>query len=220
MDLYRLAFTHSSYSQDYPNEPNNERLEFYGDAILKLIFSRYLFDKFADCNEGTLTQYRSRLVSDDLLSEISLHLAFDKKIIIGSSLQNQTRDKNAKLPKSVIGDALEAYIAAIYIDKGYHAAEEFVLSTWEPFIDKAIKDSIEQNFKSELQDTIQKSYNQSPHYKTLTVSGPDHSQSFEVGVYLNDKLLGKGMGNSKKAAGQEAAKDALNNLHKLQDSGC
>lgn len=208
MDIYQLALTHSSYSKDNPGEPNNERLEFYGDAVLKLVFSKYLYNRFLEEDEGVLTKYRSRLISDALLAEVGFELSFDKKLIVGSSLQNKPK------PKSVVGDAVEAYIGALYIDKGYEAAEDFIINTWQEFIDRAIQESDEINFKAKLQDIFQKKYGEHPDYQTLDCIGPDHDKEFVIGVYFREELLAKGKGNSKKAASQDAARHALENIDK------
>ena len=203
MDFYKTALTHSSCTKDNPEVVNNERLEFLGDSILKLVFSEYLYERFPKKDEGILTQYRARLISDSVLAEIGYILGFDKTLKVGSSL------KKKKYPKSIIGDAVEAYIGATYLDQGYKAAQEFILDNWTPLIDKSIQDSIKSNYKAELQDKIQKKYAVQPKYKILKEEGPPHSRKFEVGVFLDDKLLGTGLGDSKKAASQEAAKEAL-----------
>ena len=203
MDLFKLALTHSSFTKDNPDEDNNERLEFYGDAVLKLVFSKYLYERFPKSKEGELTKYRAKLISDNLLTEIGHNLGIDKKIITGKSL------KGKKLPKSVVGDAIEAHIGALYIKKGFEEAENFILESWEPFLENSLQEALENNFKDQLQDFIQKKYNDIPRYKVLESSGPDHSKSFKMGVYFKDQLLGEGSGDSKKEASKEAAKDAL-----------
>lgn len=206
MDLYKLALTHSSYSKDHPDEPNNERLEFYGDAVLKLVFSKFLFDRYPNSGEGTLTKYRARLISDSLLAKIGFDLSFDDKLIVGSSLAGKPK------PKSIVGDAVEAHIGALYIDQGYEAAEKFILENWQKHIEQAIKEAQTKNYKARLQELIQKDYNEAPVYDTLESSGPDHDKEFLIGVYFRDRLLGQGAGNSKKEASQVAAEDALKNL--------
>lgn len=205
--LLKLALTHSSYTKDHPDEDNNERLEFYGDSVLKLIFSEYLYYRYPDANEGELTKYRARLISDDLLATIGEELGISNKIIVGSSLSGKT-----KLPRSIIGDVLEAVIGAIYIDQGYDRAESFVMQYWAKYIDDAIRDAMEKDYKSMLQERIQKEYKEAPQYQTLSSSGPDHDKEFEIGVFVGDRLLGKASGNSKKEAGQNAAKAALEAL--------
>lgn len=208
--LLELALTHSSCTKDNPDLVNNERLEFFGDAVLKLIFSKYLYNRFPESDEGLLTKYRARLISDDLLSKIAHSINLAAHLKIGSSLARKTN-----LPKSIIGDSLEAIIGAIYIDKGFEAAESFVMRQWHDYIEEAIVDSIEKDYKSLLQEKIQRDHKESPDYRTISSSGPDHDKQFEVGVYIAGKLLGSATGYSKKDAGQNAARVALESLENV-----
>ncbi len=207
LSLLDLALTHSSCTKDNPQQANNQRLEFYGDAVLKLIFSKYLYQRFPNDDEGLLTKYRARLISDDLLGMIANELGLAQHIKVGSSMIQR-----AGLPKSVLGDSLEAIIGAIYIDQGYETAETFVMQHWQTYVDQALKDAMEKDYKSLLQEAIQREHKEPPSYKTISSKGPDHDKQFEVGVYIGEKLLGKASGNSKKEAGQNAAKVALENL--------
>ena len=208
MDIYKQALSHSSLTKDDPEHLNNDRLEFYGDAVLKLVISKYLFDRFPEEDEGILTQYRARIISDDLLGEIGFSLGFDKQVKLGASL-NASRAKGLAVPKSVVGDAVEAHIAALYIDQGYEAAEKFILETWEPFLEQAIAESISTNYKSELQAYYQGKYKESPSYRTIESSGPDHAKEFEMGVYFRGDLIASAKGANKKDASQAAAQAAL-----------
>lgn len=201
--LLKQALTHSSYTKDHPQKLNNERLEFFGDAVLKLVFSRYVFKHYPLADEGILTKYRARLISDAVLAKVGKKLEIEKYLIVGASLQNK------KLPDSIIGDGVEALIAVIYLDKGFEIAENFVLELWHDFIELSIQESTEIDYKSALQELMQKLHKKSPEYRTLTSSGPDHEREFEIGVYIDETLLGKAFGATKKAAGQNAAKIAL-----------
>jgi ribonuclease III len=209
-ELLLQALTHSSYTKDHPEVSNNERLEFFGDAVLKLIFSNYLFYRFPYADEGLLTKYRARLISDDLLSRVSSELSINKVLRVGVSMYQNGAPK--KLPKSVMGDALEALIGAIYIDSGYSAAEDFVLMNWSDHIEQALEDATTTDYKSILQEKIQLEFKKSPEYRTIDAFGPDHNKEFEIGVFLEERLLGKARGSSKKEAGQNAAKAALEEL--------
>ena len=157
-----------------------------------------------------MTKYRSRLISDDLLSDIGRDLELNKILRVGVSMYKNGAPK--KLPKSVIGDSVEALIGALYIDQGFTPAEDFILQNWSDLIEQALKDATTADYKSLLQEKIQKEYKQSPEYKTLETFGPDHSKEFEIGVYIEEKLLGQARGESKKDAGQNAAKVALETL--------
>lgn len=207
-ELYRLALTHSSCSKDNDDSLDNERLEFYGDAVLKLIFSEYLYYEYPDLDEGKLTEYRAKLISDALLAKIGFELGFHEKIKLGSSMI----PRKDQLPGSVVGDALEAYIGAIYVDKSYDEAKKFVLESWEKHIAAAIAASQEENYKAILQDKLQKQYGEAPVYETLEESGPAHDRNFKMAVVFQGKKLGEGSGNSKKQASQDAAKAALSEL--------
>lgn len=204
--LLNRALTHSSVTKDNSTIPNNERLEFFGDAVLKLIFSRYVFFKFPQSDEGLLTKYRARLVSDEVLANVGKKIGIDAHIKTGTSLHGK------KIPNSILGNAVEALIAVVYLEKGFEAAEQFVLETWDDLIDKSIQESTEIDYKSALQELTQKFQKLSPVYKTLRSAGPDHNKEFEIGVFLEDQLLGKAWGANKKAGGQNAAKIAIEKL--------
>lgn len=209
-ELLLQALTHSSYTKDHPEVANNERLEFYGDAVLKLVFSKYLFNRFPDADEGLLTKYRARLISDDLLSTIGAQLELNKILRVGVSMYKNGAPK--KLPKSMLGDTVESLIGAVYLDQGFGEAEDFILMNWADLIEQALKDATTADYKSLLQERIQREYKMSPQYKTIDAFGPDHDKEFEIGVYIEDKLLGKARGDSKKDAGQNAAKVALEGM--------
>ena len=113
------------------------------------------------------------------------------------------------IPASVYGDALEALIAVIYLEKDYFAAQSFILKVWDKFIDKAIKESVDENYKALIIEKLQSKHGKSPEFKIIESSGEAHDMVFSVGVYFNNKLLAKGSGKSKKTAGQNAAKAAL-----------
>lgn len=201
--LLKEALTHSSKSRDDDSVRNNERLEFLGDAVLKLTITNYLFDKYPRKQEGTLTKYRAKLISDKMLSSLAKKLNLMERTSIGSTVSREN------IPDSVIGDAVEAIIGAIYLDSGYEQAHNFILELWDEDMKQAIDDSIELEYKSRLQELIQNKYKKLPEYKTLKSQGPDHKKEFEVGVYLDAKLLAKASAFSKKEASQLAAKYAL-----------
>jgi ribonuclease III len=204
-DLIQEALTHSSLSKDDKDKKNNERLEFFGDAVLKLIFSKYLLSRFVDADEGLLTKYRSRLISDELLSTIALEIGIEKHIKTGSSVAQH------QISKSILGNTIEALIGAIYNARGYELAENFVLELWDKHIDQALEDALILDYKSLLQERVQALYKTAPEYRLLRSSGPDHAKEFEIGVFVDDKLLGQAKGLTKKIAGQNAAKAALEN---------
>ena len=208
-ELLRTSLRHSSCSKEHPETNNNQRLEFYGDSVLKLVFSKYLYNRFPEADEGLLTKYRARLISDDLLATIA-----EEKFSISQVIEISQSMNRAKLPRSISGDALEAIIGAVFIDKGLDFAEKFILALWQDYIEQALVDALEIDFKSILQQNLQKIHKEHPNYKTLETIGPAHQRSFVVGVYLGEQLLAKGTGLNKKLAGQAAAKQALDKINK------
>jgi ribonuclease III len=205
--LVEQAFTHKSCSKDDPKLLNNERLEFLGDAVLKLVFSEYLSDNFPDEDEGNLSKFRARLISDALLAELALEMGLGKFLHIGRMLKGQK-----VLPASIYGNALEALIAVIYKEAGYDKAREFILSAWKNQIKRAITESIAHNYKALLIEKIQATYSKAPIFETVSISGEAHERSFEVAVLFDGEELSRGSGKSKKEAGQNAAKAALDRL--------
>ena len=203
--LLKKALTHSSKSREHDDVEDNERLEYLGDAVLKLCFTRFLYDKYPKHKEGLLTKYRAKLISDKLLAKLALKLDIPKHIVLGSTIAR------SDIPNSVIGDTVEALIGALYLDAGYERAAEFILALWQDEIEQAITDAIDLEFKSRLQELIQEKFKTLPEYKVLAESGPDHKKEFEIGVYLDAKLLAKASSFSKKEASQKAAKKALGN---------
>ncbi len=209
MDLFEQAYTHSSVTKENSQIPNNERLEFFGDAVLKLVFSEYLYEQFPDYQEGELTKLRSLLVADSSLTKIAIKLDVSSRIKIGDSL------RRSKLPDSILANTVEAHIAAIYLSQGYDAAKKFILEYWVDLIATVLED-VSKNYKSILLEHYQKQYAKAPHYRCLQETGPDHNKRFEVAVYFNDEQLGLGMGSNKKIASMEAARDAVVRLGILE----
>lgn len=204
-ELLKQALTHVSLSRDDGSVLDNERLEFLGDSVLKLVFSEYLYERFPACDEGILTKYRAKLISDSLLSQIASDLQLANYIKVGSTM-------TGKIPASVVGNALEAIIGAVYLDSGYGAARDFILKSWDNFIQSSLDLAIETEYKSRLQEVIQEKFKTVPEYKVLETSGPDHAKIFTMGVFLQGKKLAEATSFSKKEAGQQAAAKALENI--------
>jgi ribonuclease-3 len=207
-DLLLNALTHSSKSREDETVRNNERLEFLGDAVLKLIITKYLFDKYPKAQEGILTKYRAKLISDKMLSSLAKKMNLAQHAVIGTTL---ARDN---IPDSVIGDTVEALIGAIYLDSGIEKAHDFILELWQEDMSQAIEDALELEYKSRLQELIQDKFKILPAYKVISSKGPDHKKEFEIGVYLDAKLLATAKAFSKKDASQLAAKIALEDSDK------
>lgn len=208
IDILEKSLTHSSYSNEDKlyTKVNNERLEFLGDAVLSIVVSRYIFDKYPDYPEGDLTKLRSQVVCEDTLSIVAAQLNVGSFLLLGKGEEaSGGRDR-----KSILADAVEAIIAAIYIDGGYKAAETFVLDNLTKQIQLAVKGKIISDYKSYLQEYYQgKSQSCKIKYVVTKEEGPDHEKMFHVNVIVNKKIVGAGIGKSKKLAEQDAAKNAL-----------
>lgn len=208
-DLLKNAFIHRSYLNENKSfkGPSNERLEFLGDAVLSAIVSQSLYQKLPKSQEGQLTQIRASLVRTETLGKIAREIDLGKYLFLSKGEE----DTGGRLNNSILANTFEALIGAIFLDRGWVSCEKFIniyiLKNWQKLSKTAIKDS-----KSKLQEVLQRKYRVSPTYKLLSSWGPDHNREFEIGVYLEDKLLGKGIGKNKQIAAQVAAKNALLNL--------
>ena len=199
--LYR-AMTHSSARNR--ERGCNERLEFLGDSILGLVISEYLYHHFPESEEGILSMIKSVVVSAKTLSVKAHDLSIDDLIVVGRGLS----EKNA-LPKSLLCNAFEALIAAIYLDGGLAPAKTFILQNLESSIAEVLHNEHEKNYKSILQDYAQRTWTSIPVYRVTRELGPDHGKFFQVAVEVNGTRYGPAWGKSKKEAEQRAARTAL-----------
>jgi ribonuclease-3 len=205
------AMTHSSAKEK--DRPSNERYEFFGDAILGLVISEHLFRTFPQFEEGELSTMKSVVVSAKTLSVCAEELGLDHVVLLGRGLADK---KN--LPKSILGNAFEATVAALYLDDGFERAKEFIMKNLAPHIDKIAADKHEKNYKSLLQDYAQRHVAAIPVYRVLQETGPDHKKKFEVAVDLDGRTYGPAWGDNKKEAEQQAAREALKTLGLLAES--
>lgn len=208
IETLEKSLTHSSYSNEdkFYTKVNNERLEFLGDAVLSIVVSRYIFDKYPDYPEGDLTKLRSQVVCEDTLSLVAANLNVGSFLLLGKGEESS----GGRERKSILADAVEAIIAAIYIDGGYREAENFVLANITKYIQLAVKGKIISDYKSYLQEYYQsKSQSCKIRYVVTKEEGPDHEKMFHVNVAVNKTVVGSGVGKSKKLAEQDAAKNAL-----------
>jgi len=198
------AFVHRSYLNEHPNEKlsSNERLEFLGDAVLEFLTSTFLYQKFPQFSEGKLTSLRSKLVCDHSLSKIAKKLHFGEYLLLSRGEEESEGRKNP----SLLANAFEAILGAVYLDQGLTAVRNFLNIHLFPFIDEAKK---YQDYKSEFQKIAQEKLKITPNYQTLKENGPDHAKIFTIGVYLNKKIWGRGVGRNKHQAEQRAAKEGL-----------
>ena len=204
-NLFETAMTHSSYANEQKNIPSNERLEFLGDAILGVICAEFLYQNHEEMPEGELTKNRAAIVCEKSLYEVGIDIGIEESIILGKGEEaNGGRTRH-----SIIADAVEALLAAIYLDGGMTAAHSFAMS----FIPKrealAIKGKAFKDYKTILQEIVQKNREETLAYKLVHEEGPDHNKIFTVEILLNSNVFANGTGKSKKEAEQMAAKSAL-----------
>lgn len=203
------AFVHRSYFNEHRGsvEAHNERLEFLGDSVLGLLVSDYLYKKFPEHPEGELSHMRSYLVDAASCAQLVMSLGLDEWILLGKGeSMNQGKGRD-----SILADLFEAVLGAIYLDGGLDEARRFFFSHFEEKLDTLVLQPM-RNWKAELQDWTQKMYQMAPTYEVLEEKGPDHCKLFHVGAFIGKKLLGEGMGHSKKEAETEAAKQAVERL--------
>ena len=205
-ELLTTAFIHTSFYHERKQEviESNERMEFLGDSILGLLMAEYLYQRFPASPEGELAALQARLVDATMCARFVRQLHVVEFLLLGKGELRQ----NGLEKESLQADLLEAILAAVYIDGGLQSAQKFFACHFVPEILKALQEPA-LNWKTELQDFMQKTYQQLPVYHVLQEQGPDHSKVFEMGVLFEGKIIGRGEGGSKKEAEQRAAKQAL-----------
>lgn len=205
--LLELAFTHRSYLNEKKNIPrvSNERLEFFGDAILSFIVSQYLYHHFPHFSEGKLTDLRTALVNRETLAQIAEKLSLGKYLKLSRGEEQTSGRKNL----AILANTFEAFIAALFFDQGLKATATFLEKHLLPLTKILAQEENLKDFKSLLQEKVQEEVKQSPEYRVLKQQGPDHARTFEIGVFVKGKLLGIGSGTSKHRAELAAAKEAL-----------
>lgn len=211
-ELLYQAIRHPSYvyEKDNPRVSDNQRLEFLGDAVINLAISNLLMESFPEMKEGDLSKYRASLVSENGLSCIALELELGDYLLLGKG-EEQT-DGRKKL--SILSDALEALIGAIYLDGGFTEALRVTAKLFSSLLESISHGKSVNDFKTDLQEYSQEAFQSTPQYRLEKEAGPDHNKTFYAEVYLKGDLMGKGKGKSKKEAEQNAAKEALTCLKK------
>lgn len=205
------ALTHSSFiKKDKNSEPaDNERMEFLGDAVLELCVSEELFARFPHMQEGQLSKTRAGIVCESALADAAREIGLGPFLLLGHGEKLQGGDKKP----SILSDAFEALIAGIYLDGGFSEAKRFIEAHVLPLLNFDAPQFTGKDYKTRLQELIhQKMHGAQVEYRMLGSEGPDHKKTFRMAVCLGDRILGKGEGNSKQSAGQEAAKNALSEM--------
>lgn len=220
LNLLDEALTHRSYVHENPKiaKSDNERLEFLGDSILGFLFSDYLYCIHTQLNreplkEGELAKLKSALVSRPALAYLAKKIRLGQYLALGKG-EEASGGKNRI---SILGDAFEALIGALYLDGGLKKVKQFIFKTLKDHIDKLLKEGPQTDYKSILQEFTQSRFSSLPRYQLVSTSGPEHNKVFKVKVFLKNKCYGTGEGKSKKEAEARAAKSAYSRLIKLEN---
>lgn len=204
--LIKQAFIHRSYlNESKKNFASNERLEFLGDSILSYLVSDYLYRTFPDFPEGQLTNLRSSMVKTGTLAAIAGELHLGAHLILSRGEEEGGGRKNV----SILADTFEAFLGALYIDQGFIPVKKILERFLFPKLSQIMKHKLYKDAKSSFQEAVQEEVRASPEYTVLEEKGPDHAKIFTVGVYVDKKLWGKGLGKSKQEAETAAAYRAL-----------
>ena len=207
--LLQTALTHTSYAYEHGVQ-SNEKLEFLGDSILEFVSSEYMYNKYQNLQEGQLTKVRATVVCGKSLYKVAKKHNFGDFMYLGKSEIKTSENKRT----AILADSVEAVIAAIFIDGGLEPAKKFIIDNLKDEIEIATKHVGEKDYKTVLQEELQKNGEVKIEYTIIGESGPDHDKTFEAEVSLNGKVLANGKGKSKKEAEMQAAKKALENQNK------
>ena len=204
LNILETALTHPTYSYEHGQSQNNQRLEFLGDTVLSLIIVEYLYDKYPDKQEGELSKIKSVVVSGETLAQGARKFKLYDYLLIGKGEEKV----GGRYRDSVLADAFEALLAAIYLDLGFNKVKEFVFQILDDIIEEIVTKGV-RDYKTILQELLQKDYKKSVEYKVLAEKGPDHDKVFTVGLIWEDQVIAIGLGKSKKEAERQGAKIAI-----------
>ncbi len=211
-ELLETALTHSSYANEHRVQ-DNERLEFLGDSVLSVIISEHIFKRLVGVNEGELSKFRATLVCETSLAAMSKKISLNKYIRLG---KGEAASGGSQRP-SIVSDAFEALLAAIFLDAGMEFAKQWVLNLMHDSIDSVLAGNGYEDYKTMLQEKMQHGTKGKVTYNTVAETGADHNKSFSVEVLIDGKVICRGSGRSKKDAEQHAARMALKKLQKKQE---
>lgn len=204
LNILETALTHPTYSYEHGQSQNNQRLEFLGDTVLSLIIVEYLYGKYPDKQEGELSKIKSVVVSGETLAQGARKFKLYDYLLIGKGEEKV----GGRYRDSVLADAFEALLAAIYLDLGFNKVKEFVFQILDDIIEEIVTKGV-RDYKTILQELLQKDYKKSVEYKVLAEKGPDHDKVFTVGLLWEDQVIAIGLGKSKKEAERQGAKIAI-----------
>jgi ribonuclease-3 len=207
IDLLKQALVHRSYLNENPGFylGHNERLEFLGDAVLELVVTEYLYNKYPN-PEGELTNWRASLVNSKMLAKLAKKLNIEDCLYLS---RGESKDKNTKARQYILANAFEAIVGAIYLDGGYKKAREFIERNLLPELPKILENKLYLDPKSRFQEKAQEHTGITPNYRVLSESGPDHNKKFKMAVFIGDELIASGTGSSKQEAEEKAAAAGL-----------
>lgn len=206
-ELLQQAFVHRSYlneNRDF-HLAHNERLEFLGDAVLELVVTEYLFQKYPDTSEGDLTAWRAALVNTKMLSSVGRSLDFNTYLM----LSRGEAKEEGKARDYILANTVEAFIGAMYLDQGLQFATKFITTNILSKLDEVLEEKLFLDAKSRFQELAQEKVSITPTYAVMQEWGPDHAKNFKMGIYLNKELVAEGEGSSKQEAEEAAARNAL-----------
>lgn len=205
--LLKQAFIHRSYINENPSVglDHNERLEFLGDAVLELVVTDFLYKKFPGSNEGELTAYRSALVNAIIISEVAQKVGMNEFLLLS---KGEGKDMG-KARMYILANTFESFVGAVFLDRGYLVAQEFITKNLLPKTDEIVSKKLWRDAKSFVQEKAQEYLSVTPAYKVIKEAGPDHDKHFTIGVYFGTDLIAQGVGKSKQEGEQDAASNAI-----------
>ncbi|MCB0378390.1 MAG: ribonuclease III [Bdellovibrionales bacterium] len=205
-ELLKTALCHKSFSKENPGWDDNEKLEFLGDAVLDVVISDLLMQRYQEDKEGSLSRKRASLVNEDRLYRIARLYYIPSFILLGEAEKQNNLQENPR----IVASAFEAIVGAIYFDRGFQAAFDWLEEAFAYVLEVGFSShDFEKDYKTRFQEWVQEKFKQTPYYKVVSQTGPDHARVFQVEVWVNEEMWGQGEGNSKKSAAQDAARVAL-----------
>lgn len=209
--LLDVALTHTSYANEHKNKVihDNERLEFLGDAVLDLVVGEYLFLRFPEWPEGELTRAKASVVCKPACAECAAKFHVGDYMLLGKG-EEMSGGRNRT---SILGNAFEAVIGAVYLDNNYEVASRFILGHMKKFLDLIDRGEYDHDYKTDLQELVQKHGDVDIRYDVIRDEGPDHDKTIWIEVTVNGQAMGTGVGKNKKEAAQKAAKEAIEKIH-------
>lgn len=208
-ELLRTAFTHRSYiNESKGGGEHNERLEFLGDAVLEIVVTDHLFHTYPKSPEGELTAFRAALVNSTTLANAAEALGMNEHLLLS---KGESKDSGGRARATILANAFEAVVGAVYLDQGYDAAEKLIKEHILSQAEEVVESGAWKDPKSAFQEVAQAEFGTTPRYDVVSSTGPDHDKHFIVALMIGDKEVSRGEGKSKQEAEQAAAESALNN---------